>query len=62
MTQKMHLIKDITNNEKVRYNEPVCWFFQKAPSYVRRAFVDSIVFANFLPKMKTIMLTRNPLK
>ena len=50
------------NNDVYNKDKPVCWFFEKAPSYVRRAYADSIILANFLPKMKAIMLARNPIK
>ena len=43
-------------------NLPVCWFFEKAPIYVRKAYRTSIIFSNFLPKIKTFMLVRNPIK
>ena len=61
-TQDIAQYKKLEYNKQELFDKPVCWFLEKSPDYARKAYMTSIIFSNLLPKTKTLMLAREPIK
>ena len=56
---KSDIDDDDNNNNDIK---PVCWFVEKVAQYARIGYKIGPIYANFLPKIKLLMLVRNPIK